>query len=283
MSDKHQTPDKIDLHYRQQLSALIDGALAPEEARFLLRRMQHDHELAECWERWLIAGEVLRGRATAVLPAGFALRVGEAIAADSATTLQNASAQPRSRWTRWGGSAALAASVAVVAMLVLRQAPDADTRQQQVSPIVAATPASAVESPTPVSSATAQAGAEQPRVMSAAASIAVADAPRRTAQRTRPPMQRPRAEARMPAEAIAAARTEVAAAPAVSTSQSPRPFVPGTLPAARPWPRAVLPQFGASGALTADTDASASPSFYPFEPRLPGNAAEPDTVTPQPR
>lgn len=281
MSDNHQTPDRIDLHYRQQLSALLDGALAPDDARFLLRRMQHDHELAGCWERWQIAGEVLRGRAMAVLPAGFAVRVGEAIATDSATP-QKAPAQPRSRWTRWGGSAALAASVAVVAMLVVRQAPDADTRQQQVSPIVAATPASAVESPAPVSSATAQAGAGQPRVTSAAAPIAVADAPRRIAQRTRPPMQRPRAEARMPAEAIGAARTGIAAAPAVSTSQSPRPFVPDALPPARPWPRAVLPQFGAGGALTTDTDASASPSFYPFEPRLPGNAAEPDTA-PTPR
>lgn len=283
MSDKHQTLDKIDLHYRQQLSALIDGALAPDEARFLLRRMQHDQELAECWERWQIAGEVLRGRATAVLPAGFAVRVGEAIAADSATTLQETSVQQRSRWTRWGGSAALAASVAVVAMLVLRQAPDADNQRQQISPIVAATPASAVESATPESSAPAQAGAEQPRVASAAASIAVADAPRRTAQRTRPPMQPPRAAARMPAEPIDAARIEIAAAPAMSTSQSPRPFATGTLPAARPWPRAVLPQFGASGVLTADTDASASPSFYPFEPRLPGNVAEPDTATPTPR
>lgn len=95
-------------------------------------------------------------------------------------------------------------------------------------------------------------------------------------------MQRQGAEARMPAEAIEAARIGVATAPAGPTSQSPRPFVPGTLPPARPWPRAVLPQFGAGGALTTDTDASVSPSFYPFEPRLPGNAAEPDTA-PTPR
>ena len=80
MSDHNQPSDKVDLHYRQQLSALMDGALAPDEARFLLRRLQHDGELSECWERWQLAGEVMRGRATAKLPAGFAARVGEAIA-----------------------------------------------------------------------------------------------------------------------------------------------------------------------------------------------------------
>lgn len=281
MSDKNQTLDKIDLHYRQQLSALIDGALAPDEARFLLRRMQHDTELAGCWERWQLAGEVLRGRATAVLPAGFAVRVGDAIAADSATALQ-ASAQPRTRRARWAGGVALAASVAVVAMLVLRQGPEADNQPQQESPIVAATPAPAVESPAPVSSAPAQAGAGQPRVASAAASIAVADAPRHAAQPARP-MQRPRAAAHVPAVAVDAARVEIAATPAMSTPQSPRPFATGTLPAARPWPRAVLPQFGASGVLTTDADANASPSFYPFEPRLPGSVAETDPATPTPR
>ncbi len=36
------TTDKIDKHYFQQLSALVDGDLAPDQARFLLRRMQHD-------------------------------------------------------------------------------------------------------------------------------------------------------------------------------------------------------------------------------------------------
>jgi hypothetical protein len=55
---------------------------------------------------------------------------------------------------------------------------------------------------------------------------------------------------------------------------------------ARPWPRAVLPQLGGSGALAADY-ASAGPSFYPFTPRPtlePAEAANddgaPDTQQP---
>ncbi|HSX65013.1 MAG TPA: RseA family anti-sigma factor, partial [Pseudoxanthomonas sp.] len=53
--------DKLDNHYHLQLSALMDGALAPDQARFLLRRLQHDEELTGCWERWQLLGDVLRG------------------------------------------------------------------------------------------------------------------------------------------------------------------------------------------------------------------------------
>ncbi|HSR66024.1 MAG TPA: RseA family anti-sigma factor, partial [Xanthomonadaceae bacterium] len=58
-------------HTRQQLSALVDGELAPGEAVFLMRRLRHDDELAGCWERWQLAGELLRGRGGARLPDGF--------------------------------------------------------------------------------------------------------------------------------------------------------------------------------------------------------------------
>ena len=54
--------DKLDLHQRQQLSALVDGELAPDQARFLLRRLQHDAELSERFERWQLCGDVLRGQ-----------------------------------------------------------------------------------------------------------------------------------------------------------------------------------------------------------------------------
>src|SRR5687768_305721 len=137
MNDHDQTFDKVDLHYRQQLSALMDGALAPDEARFLLRRLQHDGELSEYWERWQLAGEVMRGRAVTMLPAGFAARVGEAIA--EAPAASKPQTQPRTRWARWGGSVALVASVAVVALLATRQAPNAP--EQPAAAVVVATPA----------------------------------------------------------------------------------------------------------------------------------------------
>ena len=37
---------------REDLSALMDGELAAEPTRFLLRRLEHDPELSATWSRW---------------------------------------------------------------------------------------------------------------------------------------------------------------------------------------------------------------------------------------
>ena len=59
-----QTPDAfIHDHSREQLSALMDGALPADETRFLLRRLQHDAALSAHWGRWRVAGEAMRGLA----------------------------------------------------------------------------------------------------------------------------------------------------------------------------------------------------------------------------
>ena len=108
---------------RQQLSALMDGALAPDEARFLLRRMQHDRELSEIWERWQLAGDVSVPRGCDCCCQRFRSAGWRSDRRrPDASTRQTPS---RSRWARWGGSIALAASVAVVALLATRQGPDA--------------------------------------------------------------------------------------------------------------------------------------------------------------
>ena len=48
--------DARDFH-REQLSAMMDGALSADETKFLLRRMEHDDALADCWERWQFVGD----------------------------------------------------------------------------------------------------------------------------------------------------------------------------------------------------------------------------------
>ncbi|HBZ47369.1 MAG TPA: anti-sigma factor, partial [Stenotrophomonas sp.] len=83
----HQMPDKFDAHHRQQLSALVDGELPLEEARFLLRRLEHDEDLSRCQERWQLLGDVLRGQACAPAPQGFADRIQAAVAAEPVTVV----------------------------------------------------------------------------------------------------------------------------------------------------------------------------------------------------
>lgn len=93
------TTDKFERHYRQQLSALVDGELSADESRFLLRRLAHDEELAGCHERWQLCGDVLRGAASAPAPLEFAARVRSAIADEPVPQAQPAT-RPAARW-RW--------------------------------------------------------------------------------------------------------------------------------------------------------------------------------------
>ncbi|WP_421575486.1 sigma-E factor negative regulatory protein [Stenotrophomonas maltophilia] len=121
------SPDKFDAHYRQQLSSLIDGELSADEARFMLRRLEHDESLSSCNERWQMLGDVLRGQACAPAPMDFADRVRASVASEPAPVMQARvergpdRQERRGGWRRWGGGAALAASVAAVAMFMTRE------------------------------------------------------------------------------------------------------------------------------------------------------------------
>ncbi|MCD7100096.1 RseA family anti-sigma factor, partial [Stenotrophomonas sp. MMGLT7] len=144
--------DKFEVHYRQQLSALIDGELSTDEARFMLRRLQHDAELSGCHERWLLCGDVLRGQSCAPAPLDFAGRVAAAVAHEppperTGSPSRSPAHAPR-RWLRWGGGTALAASVAALAMFMSReQLPDnLPPPADESAAVVATTPAPA---PTP--------------------------------------------------------------------------------------------------------------------------------------
>lgn len=150
--------DKLDQYHRQQLSAMLDGELSPDQARFMLRRLQHDVELAERWERWQVCGDVLRGQGNALLPPDFSSRVSSAIADAAPQPVEQRARSSGRRGLRWGGGAALAASVAMAALLVGRQAgPVPEQAPVRSVPAVAAT---AVDAPAAIASAPVEAFAD---------------------------------------------------------------------------------------------------------------------------
>lgn len=295
--------DRIEIHYRQQLSALMDGDLPPDEARFLLRRLQHDTELGGCWERWQMLGETLRGRAVAPLPVEFSQRVAAAIAAEP--TPARASPVQMPRWARWSGGA-LAASVALVALFMARQQSPTESLPDSNPPaqVVAASSATPTPAPEPVAPS---APAIDPNAAGALAAIAVAvaEVPRRAANRRassrsqsqraalRSPARNSEADlpiavaanAPSPAPAIAApvATIEILPVPAVVASSDP--FASQPIAPSRPWPSATLPQYPTARALSVDY--GPTNAYYPFQPRLPASSPPPDVEpetqdTPQP-
>ncbi|MEP6908337.1 MAG: sigma-E factor negative regulatory protein [Pseudoxanthomonas sp.] len=276
------TIDKLDTHYFKQLSALMDGDLPPDQARFLLRRLEHDSDLTGCWDRWQLCGEVLRGHAQAPAPAGFADRIAALIAVESVAPAANAASAPgRGLLVKWGGGA-LAASVAAIALFMVRQQVP-DEAPAPSAPTVAG------QSPDNSRSVASPASGLQAAAAVTAASVAVASVPlrtvetqRRSATRNQQAARQAAAARRQPDRAIASvavpATQVIASSPVGGNDHNPFAHVQASPPASRPWPRTVLPQYSSgSGAFNADysTDGAAQ-TFYPFEPRLP--ATPPVTV-----
>ncbi|HET7929981.1 MAG TPA: sigma-E factor negative regulatory protein [Rhodanobacteraceae bacterium] len=101
---------------REDLSALMDGELAAEPTRFLLRRLEHDPDLSATWSRWhliracLVSDPVRMSEPKA--DTDFASRVAASVAADHAPR------QQRRHWVQYVGGGALAAGVAVAALML---------------------------------------------------------------------------------------------------------------------------------------------------------------------
>jgi len=100
----------------EQLSAFMDGELPDAEARFLLRRLEHDAELRAAWTRMQLASQCLRSQAWRPVDEGFAGRVAAGIAQAPAQSRRPAA-------LRW----AVAASVLALGLVMaprLVQSPD---------------------------------------------------------------------------------------------------------------------------------------------------------------
>ena len=281
--DGHDTDAKLSLQHRQQLSALLDGDLAPDQARFLLRRLDHDEALAGRWQRWHLIGDVLRGQPVVALPGGadgFASRVAASIARERAPATGR-----RWHW-RHGLGVAAAASMAAVALFVARPL----SVDSELPGVVAAPDAS----PSARVADTRPAPAEPVREVSVPqfAAATPADPPATSALEASAPA-RPASTAPEPAPSVVALAVESpgpgpeadsvtalasGAAPVLAGTGTPeRPFASLAEPEARPWPRAVLPDLADApgGRFTVGFgDTVEAPSFYPFEPQLPERAIE---------
>lgn len=118
---------------KQQISAFVDGELPDNESELLLRRMSQDSELRNQAARYMSIGGAIRG--DLALPSMLALRKRIGVAIDDvpleAGADANATDEPRRRAAQGGlmrpvAGVAVAASVAVMALVGLRQLGPAD-------------------------------------------------------------------------------------------------------------------------------------------------------------
>jgi sigma-E factor negative regulatory protein RseA len=109
----------------EQMSALLDGELPPDEFGLLMRRMERDVELRRAFGVYVLAGEILRAPGGVTASQGFAARVSAAIDAgsDESRLAPLVPARMPLRWRRPLAAAAVAAGAALAAVLLVQ--PDA--------------------------------------------------------------------------------------------------------------------------------------------------------------
>jgi negative regulator of sigma E activity len=106
---------------REQVSALLDGELPRDEIGLLVRRMERDPELRRAFGSYSLIGETLRAPGGRTARPSFAARVSAAI--DEPRSVQAPVAPPvaaRAFWKRPAIATALAASVAVIAIVLVQ-------------------------------------------------------------------------------------------------------------------------------------------------------------------
>lgn len=283
--------------HREQLSALIDGALDADQSRFLLRRLQHDGELADNLSRWQMAGDVLRGEAEAPASPGFAEAIAARIADEPAPLIEGdgialparsmsvsetaarATAVRGARW-RWFGGGAMAASLAIASVLALR--PDTSS----IAPTDFAITEAASSNTPPIevvdaasndlitASAPITAAVESVANREQAAPVPTSATTPRSNDVAREPIRVARATS-APARTVSTASRDVEsvvprvvlpneAASRTAQAETAPASDPFQAPAAKPWPRAVIPGAG-NGTFNASLNSDAS--YYPFAPR----------------
>jgi sigma-E factor negative regulatory protein RseA len=114
---------------QSQLSAFIDDELPSAETELLVRRLVKDQELKQSMARYLWLGEALRNPAAGaaqnpIVSRDFSQRIASALEQDAAAAkvaTESKSAQVWPQWLKPVAGMALAASVALVAVINLRQ------------------------------------------------------------------------------------------------------------------------------------------------------------------
>ncbi|HVF33850.1 MAG TPA: sigma-E factor negative regulatory protein [Candidatus Saccharimonadia bacterium] len=114
----------------EQVSALADGELSPDETRFALRRLDADADLRQSWSRIHLARDCMRRAAMLPAPAGFASGV-------MAKLDEPAASSAAFPWLKTAAGGLIAAGVAAVALFAV--APRDTVAPATPAPTLAAT------------------------------------------------------------------------------------------------------------------------------------------------
>ena len=102
----------------ENLSALMDGELSRETSLFVTRRLSTDEALGASWERYHLIRDCIRQPGSKQVVTGLQARISASLAADSAPVSRGLGG---TRWLKPVSGLAIAASVAVMAIILVTQ------------------------------------------------------------------------------------------------------------------------------------------------------------------
>lgn len=106
---------------REFISSLMDGEIDQESSRFLMRRLASDDEMKATWSRYHLVRDCLRFQDGSMADVDLTSRVSDALQQERTVHRRWAGA---SRWLKPVGGAAVAASVALMAVVAVGPAAD---------------------------------------------------------------------------------------------------------------------------------------------------------------
>ena len=110
--------EPMDTESREHLSSLMDGEVSQETGRFLVRRLGANGELRQTWARYHLIRDCMRHQDGQLAKLDLTGRIQAALASEPA---EAASSQVKRSWFKPVAGAAIAASVALVAVMTVSQ------------------------------------------------------------------------------------------------------------------------------------------------------------------
>jgi len=104
----------------EHLSSLMDGELSRETGLFLTRRLSSDEEMCETWERYHLIRDCIRQPGSKQVVTGLSVKISDSLDAQDAPVV---SPWRYNRWLKPVSGLAIAASVAVMAIVVTAPQP----------------------------------------------------------------------------------------------------------------------------------------------------------------
>ena len=105
----------------EHLSSLMDGELSRETGLFMTRRLSSDEALCETWERYHLIRDCIRQPGSKQIVTGLCVKISASLEAEDAPVL---STWQKNRWLKPVSGLAIAASVAMMAIVITAPQPD---------------------------------------------------------------------------------------------------------------------------------------------------------------